>query len=169
MNDSAKLWYLIYTKPRQEEVARTHLERQGYTVYLPRVRQMRRRLGQRVMATEPLFPRYLFIQLDTQADNWGPIRSTLGVTSLVSFGSQPALIPNALIRFLMQREGQTGLHEWAESNYLEGERIQIVDGALRGYAGIFLAHSGRERAVVLLEILGRPVRMQATLGQLERY
>lgn len=166
-NLPTKLWYLVYTKPRQEEVARTHLERQGYSVYLPRTRQVRRRQGRRVMAVEPLFHRYLFIHLDTQTDNWGPIRSTFGVASLVSFGRQPALVPDALVSLLMEREGETGLHMWAEPNYLEGDLVQVAEGVFRGYAGILLARNNRERALVLLDILGRPVRTQVTLSQLE--
>ena len=59
-----KSWYLVYTKPRQEEVALTNLTRQGYGVYLPRLRQLRKRSGKQVPVVEPLFPRYLFIHLD---------------------------------------------------------------------------------------------------------
>ncbi|MEN9764019.1 MAG: transcription/translation regulatory transformer protein RfaH, partial [Pseudomonadota bacterium] len=38
-------WYLVHTKPRQEDIALMNLERQGYTCYLPRlsVEKARRR------------------------------------------------------------------------------------------------------------------------------
>jgi transcriptional antiterminator RfaH len=165
---SAKSWYLVYTKPRQEEVALTNLVRQGYGVYLPRVRQPRKRQGRRTLVVEPLFPRYLFIHLDTHNDNWGPIRSTLGVASLVRFGHKPALIPDELVTFLVAREGEAGLHEWAVQNYNAGDRVRVADGAFRGYEGIMLARNSRERVVVLLDILGRQVRTQLGVGQLER-
>jgi transcriptional antiterminator RfaH len=165
---STKSWYLVYTKPRQEEVALTNLVRQGYGVYLPRVRQARKRQGRRMLVVEPLFPRYLFIHLDTHTDNWGPIRSTLGVASLVRFGREPARIPDELVAFLKTREGEAGLHEWAEQSYRAGERVRVADGAFRGYEGILLARNSRERVVVLLDILGRPVRTQVGVSQLER-
>ena len=95
-----KSWYLVYTKPRQEALAQANLERQDYGVYLPKVRQMRRRRGKQEAVVEPLFPRYLFIHLDTQSDNWGPIRSTFGVASLVRFGSEPAQVPDELVAHL---------------------------------------------------------------------
>ena len=69
-------WYLLYSKPRQEGVAVENLKRQGYETYLPLVRTRRRRQGQYVSLVEPMFPRYLFIHLSDQTDNWGPIRST---------------------------------------------------------------------------------------------
>lgn len=164
----AKSWYLVYTKPRQEEVALTNLARQGYGAYLPRVRQARKRQGRRVMMVEPLFPRYLFIHLDTHTDNWGPIRSTLGVASLVRFGREPARIPDELVAFLRMREGEAGLHEWAEQNYRLGDQIRVAEGAFRGYQGILLARNSRERVVVLLDILGRQVRTKVDLSQIER-
>ncbi len=165
---SARSWYLVYTKPRQEYVALTNLARQGYSVYLPRVRQARKRQGRRVTVVEPLFPRYLFIHLDTHADNWGPIRSTLGVASLVRFGQKPARVPDDLVIFLKAREGCDGVHEWAEKKPQVGGRVRVAEGAFQGYEGILLARTSRERVVVLLDVLGRQIRMQVGVGQLEQ-
>src|SRR4030066_2182125 len=129
---STKSWYLVYTKPRQEEVAQTNLVRQGYAVYLPHMREARKRQGRRIMLWEPLFPRYLFIYLDTHTDNWGPIRSTLGVASLVRFGQEPACIPDELIDFLKTREGEAGLQEGGERRYQAGARVRGGGGGFRG-------------------------------------
>src|SRR5215210_7146750 len=96
-NGLTKGWYLVYAKPRQESVAQTNLVRQGYETYLPLVRQTVKRQGRRVTVVGPMFPRYLFIRLDTQSDNWAPIRSTLGVVSLVRFGQQAPQVPDALV------------------------------------------------------------------------
>ncbi len=164
----AKSWYLIYTKPRQEEVACTNLARQAYGVYLPRVRQARMRQGRRAMVVEPLFPRYLFINLDAHTDNWGPIRSTLGVALLVRFGQQPARVPDQLITFLKTREDAEGLHNWAKPVFEVGHRVRVAEGAFQGYEGILLAGTSRDRVVVLLDILGRQVRTKITVTQLEK-
>ena len=58
-------WYLVHTKPRQEDVALAKLERQGYECYLPRMRIERIRRRKAEDATEPMFPRYLFVRLDS--------------------------------------------------------------------------------------------------------
>lgn len=163
-----KSWYLVYTKARQEDVALTNLARQGYSTYLPRCRHMRKRKGRSMPMIEPLFPRYLFIHLDIHTDNWGPIRSTLGVASLVRFGQKPAPVPDALIAFLRSREGGDGLHNWAEPEYRTGDRVRVADGPLEGYEGILLAKTSRERVVVLLDILGKQVRTQLAVDRLER-
>ena len=60
---SSKKWYLLASKPREEKRARINLEQQGYTTYLPLVQRASRRGGKHSVRIEPLFPRYLFIQL----------------------------------------------------------------------------------------------------------
>lgn len=71
-------WYLIHTKPRQEKCALENLERQGYACYLPMLPTEKLRQRILTIGEEPLFPRYLFIQLDSGAlaKSWSPIRST---------------------------------------------------------------------------------------------
>jgi len=158
---SDRAWYVVYTRPRQEPLARDNLERQGYITYLPLIRQARRRSGRRVYLVEALFPRYLFIHLNTCTDNWAPIRSTIGVSTLVHFGFRPATLSDELVSVLRVRENAQGLHERA-SEYRPGNRIRIEEGPMLGCEGIFLATSGRERVVVLLEIMGKEARVQVS-------
>jgi hypothetical protein len=42
-------WYVVYTKPRQEERARENLSNQGYTCFLHTLRVERLRAGHRVV------------------------------------------------------------------------------------------------------------------------
>lgn len=153
-----KRWYLVYAKPRQEELAKKNLDRQGYETYLPLIRQMRRRLGRRMAVTAPMFPRYLFLHLDRHADNWSPIRSTVGVVSIVRFGHEPAEVPENLIVQLKARDDPHGVQVLPLDEYQQGGRVRIVEGSLTGYEGIFVARSGRDRVVVLLEIMGQYAR-----------
>lgn len=154
----AKSWFLVYAKPRQEETAKIQLSRQGYGIYLPMAQQTRQRGARRITYIEPLFPRYLFIHLNTCTDDWGPIRSTVGVSALVRFGKEPALVPDELIGLLRSRESATGLHVWTTPGFRTGQTVRVMEGAMQGYEGIFIAASGHARAMVLLDILGRKVR-----------
>lgn len=165
--DQGKRWYLVYAKPRQERVAQTNLERQGYPVYLPLARQARRRHGRTLSTIAPLFPRYLFVHLDREIDNWAPIRSTLGVVSLVRFGQLPAPVPDELVQFLRGREDPEGLHVLTVDEYKSGARVRITAGGMAGYEGIFVAPSSRQRVVVLLDILGKQTRTVIEAGSIE--
>jgi transcriptional antiterminator RfaH len=163
-----KKWYLVYAKPRQEDVARSNLERQGFETYLPRIRQARKRLGRRVLLIEPMFPRYLFIRLDTDTDNWAPIRSTLGVSALVRFGPYPTPVPDDLIALLRAREDPQGIQQLPPPQFRRGETLHIADGVMSGYEAIFQARSGRDRVVVLLDIMGKQTRVELPESAVER-
>ena len=95
-------WYVIHTKPRQEQRALENLQRQGFEAWLPMIELEKVRRSRLTRVTEPMFSRYLFIRLDTTQTNWSPIRSTLGVSKLVSFGNVPAAVPDALIDMLRE-------------------------------------------------------------------
>ncbi len=165
---TGKHWYLVYTKPRQERAARTHLVRQHYETYLPFMRQTRRQRGRRIVQAAPMFPRYLFVHLDQSHDNWAPIRSTVGVVSLVRFGQQPARVPDDFIAHLRSREDEQGVQMIVTEDLSPGSRVRVAEGALMGYEGVFLARTGQERVAVLLEIMGKTARTVLDVGLLER-
>jgi transcriptional antiterminator RfaH len=163
----SKKWYLVYSKPRQEGVASENLERQGFETYLPRIRQPRRRVNRRVLVVEPMFPRYLFIYLDAHHDNWAPIRSTLGVSAVVRFGPYPTPVPNDLVDALRAREDEEGIQDLPPPELKHGEPLRIAEGAMAGYEGIFLARSGKDRVLVLLDIMGRQARVEVGQDAIE--
>ncbi len=165
---AAKSWYLVYCKPRQERNARENLARQGYESYLPLMKVRRRRRGVYRPVVEPMFPRYLFIHLDQDNDNWGPIRSTYGVSNLVYFGNKPAHVDDELVLELMRREGHDGLQQLPPQELGPGERVRLVDGVMAGYEGIFEATSGKERVAILLDLAGKHTRLNVSMHDLER-
>jgi transcriptional antiterminator RfaH len=158
LDQTAKHWYLVYTKPRQEHLAQSHLTRQGYETYLPLLRESRRRQGRRQAVIAPMFPRYLFVHLDRHTDNWSPIRSTIGVVSVVRFGHEPARVPPELVEFLRSHEDADGIHSLSPDEYRPGSRVRVVEGNLMGFEGVFLAKTSQDRVVVLLEIMGKQAR-----------
>jgi len=162
-----RAWYLLYSKPLQERIALENLERQGYEAYLPLVAGRRRRRGRPVGVIEPMFPRYLFVYLSDEVDDWGPIRSTKGVAKLVRFGSRAARVPDALVGALREREDERGLQPAPSYELKEGQRVRIAEGVMAGYEAIFLAKSGRERVLLLLEVAGNCARLETDAAQIE--
>ena len=152
----ADCWYAVCCKPRQEAVAEENLLRQGFHVYLPRIRIRQRRRRQWLDAVEVLFPRYIFIRVDPQRRSTATVRSTRGVVGLVRFGGQPAVVPDAVMEALRQREDAgSGLHQDSRPLFSAGEQVKLVDGPLTGMEGIFTQQDGAKRVIVLLELLGK--------------
>jgi transcriptional antiterminator RfaH len=154
-------WYLIHSKPRQEARALENLQRQGYEAWLPMLTVEKIRRGLIANVTEPMFSRYLFIRLDTVTSNWAPIRSTLGVSRLVTFGSVPASVPDDLIEVLRNAPAQSPQRLLAP-----GEEVLFVGGPLQGLRGIFQQHDGEARAMVLIELLSKPQSIAVNLHDL---
>lgn len=159
-------WYLLYSKPQRERLALENLERQGYEAYLPLVRTRRRRSGRYVTVIEPMFPRYLFIHLSDESDNWGPIRSTIGISKLVRFGEIPARVPDDLVASLRAREDGAGVQALPPPDFKAGEKVRIVEGPMAGYQGIFQARTGQERVIVLLDLVGKSTRTELPDGHI---
>jgi transcriptional antiterminator RfaH len=153
-------WYVIHTKPRQEARALTNLLQQGYQCFLPMITLEKLSRGRVNLVEEPLFPRYLFISLDhgRHGQNWAPIRSTIGVSGLVTFGSSPAKIDPALIDLLRSQEEDLNLIP--ERLFQKGERLRVTDGAFAGLEAVYQMASGDNRAIVLIELMGKFAQMQ---------
>lgn len=161
-------WYLVHTKPRQERTALENLERQGYQCYLPTLRQERLRGGAVNMADAPLFPRYLFIRLGQgeSAQSWAPIRSTKGVSRLVSFGSEPAKVADELIEAL---HAQEAFAQISPTRLFEpGERVRLNEAPFTGIEGVYEMADGERRVMVLIELLSKQVRVQVSPASLRK-
>ena len=161
-------WYVIHTKPRQEARALTNLVQQGYQCFLPMITLERLSRGRVNLVEEPLFPRYLFICLDhgRHGQNWAPIRSTVGVSGLVTFGSSPARMhPDLIDALLLQQEG---LSEAPERLFQNGERLLIGSGAFAGLEAVYQMASGDNRAMVLIELMGKLAPMQIAPSSLRK-
>lgn len=163
-----KNWYVIHTKPRQEHRALSNLQQQGYQCYLPKI-AIEKLIRERVsVIEEPLFPRYLFICLDASrhGQNWSPIRSTWGVSGLVTFGSVPAKVDSSLIDLMCQQE--QGLSQEPERLFAEGETLLVVDGPFSGLEAVYQMTSGENRAMVLIELMGKFAQMQIAPASLRK-
>ncbi len=161
-------WHLVHTKPRQELTAVENLQRQGYTVYLPMLNRRKYKSGKQIDTYGPLFPRYLFIHLTAGLDDWGPIRSTIGVSELVRFGSEPIQVPDDLITSIRAREGEDGYHHETAPKLTHGDKIHITDGPFSGYEAIFQAQRSEERVLILLDVVGKATKTEVPLSSVSK-
>lgn len=153
-------WLVVYSKPREEERAARHLARQGFEVFLPRIRHSKRRAAGWRLVAEPLFPRYLFVRVALGEQDTACIGGTRGVVGLVRFGGRPALMPEAGIQFLMARQDPALGAEAAAAPHRPGDRVAILSGPLAGLTGVFAMARDEERVAVLVELLGRRNRIE---------
>ena len=158
MRTGGGCWYVVHTHPHAEARAQEHLRRQGFTTYLPLLLKARSHARKTDRVSRPLFPRYLFVMVDSTQQRWHSIRSTFGVANLVGGQDGPTALCGDIVETLRQRECADG-HIRLEPNFARGAAVRVLDGIFASCLGLFECMSERDRVAVLLEFLGRRVRV----------
>ena len=162
-------WYALRSKPRKEEVLWRQLNAQEYEVFFPRLRV--HPVNPRSKKLRAYFPGYMFIRTDLEevgksTFNWMP-----HAIGLVSFGGEPASVPDNLIHAIRKR-----VEELAEAGgelfdgLQSGDEIRISDGPFAGYEAIFDTRiPGSERVRVLIQMLSdRQIPVELRAGQIRK-
>jgi transcriptional antiterminator RfaH len=163
-------WYALRSKPRKEEVVWRQVLAQGFDIYYPRLRV--NPVNPRSHKLRPYFPGYLFVQVDLDDAGLSIFRWMPHTLGLVSFGGEPAIVPENLIHAIQKRLDEINAAGGEVFDGLKpGDPVYIVDGPFKGYEAIFDSRlPGRERVRVLLELLGnqRLVSVELRAGQIEK-
>ena len=167
MNDQDPRWYLAQLKPNAGRIAQTHLARQGFETFLPLEEHTRRQRHRFVTATRPLFPGYIFVQLDTAVGGWQAVSSTTGIVRLVRFGTEPAPVPDGLVAALRARCDQAGRILPADMIDV-GDRVRLASGPLTEFVATVERVAPDRRVWLLMDLMGSQTRVQSTLEQLKR-
>ena len=165
---SEQPWYVIQSKPRQENQVSAYLTAQGLEVFYPTVRVQP--VNPRASTLRPLFPRYVFVQADLEEVGVSALQWVPGAIGLVMFDGVAAPVHDAVVKAIRRR-----VQEIREAGGLvfdglgQGDPVRIVEGPLKGYEAIFdLRLSGSERVQVLLQMLGRQMRVTVNANAIER-
>jgi transcriptional antiterminator RfaH len=156
----SKQWYVVQTQTHAENKAAANLLRQTFDVYMPRYLKRRRHARKTELVPVPLFPRYLFVGVDMATQRWRSIQSTFGVSHLVRNGEAPAAVTEGVIEALKRREDDKGFVVLDQrKKFSVGDRVRVLEGAFADCLGLFEGIRDDERVTLLLDLLGRKVRV----------
>lgn len=155
---SGGFWSVVQVQPRAEEKARQHLANQGFAPYLPRYRRRVRHARRIEMVLRPLFPGYLFVQLDPAKTRWRSINGTVGVRRVLTDGEAPRHVPDRIVDEIMAREDETGAVTLLPPAFVRGQPVRIIEGPFADCDGLFQEMRDDQRVVLLFTLLGREVR-----------
>jgi transcriptional antiterminator RfaH len=161
------IWVLIYTKAKEEKKADDNLRKQGFKTFLPLIAQTNKKSGLETLV--PIFPRYLFAQINLKTDNWTSIRSSYGVSHIVMFSEKFTSIPNNIIKLIQGKLDVEGVYkeDIAIVDYQKGDPVFIKDGRFAGIDAIFLSKKSRDRVRLLLKLLNTSVVTDITSSNIE--
>ena len=156
-------WYALRSKPRKEDVVWRQVVSQGIEVFYPRLRVKPK--NPRAKRLKPYFPGYLFVNVDMDDVGLSEFQWMPHTNGIVSFGGEPAVVPENLIRKIRTRIEKINAAGGEELAGLQpGDEVSINDGPFQGYQAIFDSTlPGNVRVRVLLELLGNQRRVPLEL------
>ena len=149
-------WYVAKIKVQNEMTLQTFLSIYGVSVFSPKIVY----LGQNGGTPKPLFPTYMFCDVDPESSVWPIVRWAPGMMYFLPRDGEPAQIPQALIDYLRQRTTQ-----WNDSSNLshlrQGDKVVVTGGPLVSLEGVFQSYiPSKDRCRILLDVVGRLTRVE---------
>ena len=157
-------WYVIRTKPHNEEVAQSYLNNHGITTFLPWMESLKN-ISDKIV--KPLFPGYLFAQFDLK-ESYPLVKWGKGVNRILGYGRYPTSLDDTVISIIKSRTDEKNIVRKAY-HLNKNDTIRIRSGPLKDLLGIFdrwLSDSGRVR--VLLNLIGYQPKLELHYSQVER-
>lgn len=167
-------WSIVVSRQHEERTARENLVNQQFEVYLPMLikeakpTKMKPKPG---LVALPLFSTYLFVRFDPTVAGWKRIFSTRGVRAMFMAGDRPLVVPDRVIEMIQARE-ENGFIKIAdvdgdiEGRWSRGDKVR-VNGNTADYEAVFEERIDRNRALVLINLLGRSVPKEVHLLTLQ--
>ena len=162
-------WYVLHTKPKQEERANCNLVAWGVETLNPKLKTRRNNefTGKPTYVTQPLFPRYLFAKFNAR-EQLSKILFTRGVHNVVCFGDSPASVSEEIIDVIRERIDQNGIVK-AVDDLKPGDRVVISAGPLRNLSGVFEREvKGNDRVLILLTTIGYQGHLEVNRNLIKR-
>lgn len=162
-------WYVAYTQSMKETVAHQNLTEQGFEVYLPRFKKIRRHARKIDEVLAPLFPRYIFVGMNLDNGQWRSVNGTRGVSHLLCASeSTPAVISTHVINALKSQEISDGIVPVASlSAFVKGDKVRVLEGIFKDQVAVFEKLSDADRVQLLLNFLGRETGVSLPLYAVE--
>jgi len=162
-------WYVIYTKPKEEDRVHMNLTAWGVETFSPKIKKKRvnQFTGKPVYLSQPLFPRYIFARFD--ADKLlHKIFYTRGVQSVVSCNQIPLAVEDDIIALIQSQVGADGFVR-LDDELKRGDAVRINDGSMQGISGIFhRTMKDNSRVMILLTAINYQANIIVERGLVQR-
>lgn len=148
------LWFCLKTQPKHEKLAAQFLRAKiGIEVFSPVLRFQRATVTGRKWFEEALFPGYIFGRFPYRT-HYRLVASAMGVTKVVGFGGQPAVVSDEVIAELRNFISDNEVIEISPV-IAPGDEVTLMDGAFKGLRAVVTrVMPAKERVAVLLDLLG---------------
>jgi transcription antitermination factor NusG len=148
-------WYVAHTMAGCEKRLADQLTEMGFGTYVPKRSFIRRRPGGRaVRVDQPVFARYVFVELVPHPRCWVAVRQARDLLGILTNQDAPVRLADEAVGDLMAAEDMKLFDDTVLPNAVEilrGDRVSIIGGNWQGYEATV---TSRARRSVQLKITG---------------
>lgn len=154
-----EIWYVIYTKSRQEKILNDKLMSAGYSVYLPLVKKNSQWSDRRKIIEVPLFNSYLFIKNVSDREK---LKDFNGFVNFLMFDNKPAIVTQTEIETLKSiiRHGYDVLEITNLKDLKLGSKVMVIGGPLKGMVGELISNSDEEWFLINFENFSSSIQVK---------
>jgi transcription termination/antitermination protein NusG len=161
-----RLWYVLHTKSRHENVVNDQLTRKSVEVYLPKITVPSKRRDRKKTIRVPIFPGYVFVKTDLHPHTHLEIVKVAGAVRFIGNNQGPLALTDETVESLKimvasERDVTTG------DSLKKGDRVMVIHGPLEGVIGTFVRYGGKGRIVVNVEALGQYAGVEVSEDDIE--
>ena len=158
-----RLWWVVYTKSRQEKSLARELLKYQIPFYLPQIKNTALVKGRRRTSFMPLFTGYVFM-LANEAERIRGL-TTNRISRILAVEDAEQLIDDLRqIKRLIESDAPITI----ERRLSPGQRVRIKQGALMGMEGTVLVRRGETRLLVCVNFLQQGASIEVQDFLLER-
>ena len=165
MGENTIDWYLLQHRPNSHNIAERNLRRQGFDVFLPLKQETTRVRGHFKDRLRPLFPGYIFVEIDLRWGCWRRLDSTYGVSRVVRAGGTPLPVPNEIVEQLQLRCDDTNIL-LPLPELQKGDQVLITQGPFVDFVARVELFAPDQRVWMLLELMGQQARVAVPRDQI---
>jgi len=155
-------WFVAHTRPRCEKKLKDYCEREGFAVTLPLINKVHKYRGKTVTFAKPLFPGYLFLQIEPQHKQEvvqsNHVANFLVVHDQEQFRQQLTEILQAL---------ESKMEIFLAPQIGQGCRVKVKTGPLRGMEGWVEKRYGMATVLLRLDFIGQAAAVRLGADELE--
>ena len=153
-------WYVIHTYSGYEAMVKSSLENliennnlqdKIFEIQIPTEETLEEKAnGKKKVVERKKFPCYVFLKMIYTNEIWYLVTNTRGVTGFVGPQGRPLPLSDDEV-------ARMGLDKVALNvDFVEGDTVQIVSGALEGFTGVIVAmNDATQKTMVNVEMFGR--------------
>jgi transcription antitermination factor NusG len=162
-----KNWYVLYVKSRHEFVTNNELIKKDIETFLPAVKRLRQWKDRKRWIDFPLFPGYLFINIQPWPESFLSVLKTRGAINLLSTepGHPTSVSSDEISSLQLLIESGRDIDIYPELK--EGTRVRVKRGPLQGAEGTLEKRQDQYMLLINIELLGRCIGVKMYADDIE--